>query len=350
MSADVYNLKHMAADQDYRDGPDELEPTVSSVTVDDGPTPLDQMRAALLDTNGLDDIPEPDPLVAGLLYGNGEAWVVGKAGHGKSFVALDIAGCVGTGESWQGHDVTQGKVIYVVAEGATGMRRRVRAWEQSYGRPMTGVQWLPLAVQVRDPGWFTLIELAQEVRPSLIVLDTQARITVGIEENSAADMGQFVHRLEQLRGATQACIAVVHHQGRNGDHMRGSTALDGAADTVIAVSKDDDVITVKNTKQKNTEEHEDIELTLSPIGDSAVLKLASGRAGGDRPAAMKTATRWWNLFGSDQVSATKVIEAEVTTKPTFYRHAADLIKAGVVVKEDVGRSTYYRLTRDPEGE
>jgi DNA-binding transcriptional ArsR family regulator len=343
VSADVYNLKHMAADQYYNGSPDEEEEP------DGEPTPLDQMRAALLDTAGLDNIPEPDPLVADLLYTNGEAWVVGKAGHGKSFVALDIAGCVGTGTDWHGHKVTRGQVLYVVAEGATGMRKRVRAWEQAWGKAMTDVHWLPLAVQVKGPAWFTLIELAAEMKPALIVLDTQARITVGIEENSAQDMGEFVHRLEQLREASRACVAVVHHQGRNGDHMRGSTALDGAADTVIAVSKDDEMVTVRNTKQKNAEEHEDIELRLVPIGESAVLMLADGKPG-DRSSAFKTAARWWNLFGDDQVSASKVVEAEIVSKPTFYRHVAALLKADLVVKVQAGRATYYQLLRDPDEE
>jgi hypothetical protein len=315
---------------------------------DEAETALDRMRDALLDTDGLDDIPEPEPLVSGLLYGNGEAWLVGKAGHGKSFVALDIAGCVGTGVDWQGHSVIQGKVLYVVAEGATGMRKRVRAWEESYGRPMTGVHWLPIAVQVKGPGWLTLISLAAELQPKLIVLDTQARITVGMEENSAMDMGELVHKIEALRGATQACVKVVHHQGRNGDHLRGSTALDGAADTVIAVSKDGEAITIKNTKQKNAEEHEDIELRLCPIGESAVLMLADGRSGGDR-SAMKTAVKWWELFEGDRVSATKLLDAEVATKGTFYRHVASLIKAGVVAKEGTDRSVFYRMTRDPGG-
>jgi DNA-binding transcriptional ArsR family regulator len=310
-------------------------------------TALDRMRAALLDTDGLDDIPDPDPLVTGLLYSNGETWVVGKAGHGKSFVALDFAGCVGTGEPWQDHGVIQGLVLYVVAEGQSGVRKRVRAWEESYGRKMTGVQFLPLAVQVNSTDWGVLIELAEEVKPVLIVLDTQARITVGLEENSAMDMGEFVHKLEKLRKATQACVMVVHHKGRNGDHMRGSTAMDGAADTVIEVSKDGDIVTVKNTKQKNVEEHEDIQLRLSPIGESAVLVLADSSGSGDNSAAMRTAIKWWEMFGADRVTASKVFDAEVVSKATFYRHVAVLLKSGAVLKEEVGRSTYYRLATDP---
>jgi hypothetical protein len=317
----------------------------------DEPDALGRLRAAALNTAGLDDIPEPEPLVNGLLYSDTTAWIIGKAGHGKSFVALDMAGCIATGTPWQDHGIISGHVLYVIAEGAAGIRVRVRAWEKSYGRAMTGVTFLPVAVQAGKPAdWQALIAFAQEIGAVLIILDTQARITVGMEENSAKDMGEFIDKLERLRIATRACVAVVHHKGRNGDHMRGSTAMDGAGDTVIEVSKDGDAITVKNPKQKHIEEHEPIQLRLSPIADSVVLVLTDGKDKGEHSAARVTARRWWELFGDDPISATKAFDAELATKATFYRHVAELLTDGLVLKEEAGNRVYYRLTRNPGGE
>lgn len=114
---------------------------------------------------------------------------------------MDIAGCVGTGYAWQGgYKVTHG--------------------------------------------------LVAELQPTLILLDTQARITVGMEENAAKDMGEFVDKLERLRRASGACVLIVHHMGRNGEHMRGSTALEGAATTILQASKEDNEITVSCEKQR----------------------------------------------------------------------------------------------------
>jgi len=308
----------------------------------------DAIRAALVDTYGLDDLPEPEPLITGLLFRNSTAWLIGKSGHGKSFVAIDMAGCVATGQSWQDHDVKQGPVLYVVAEGVSGMRQRVRAWEESYDRRMTGVTWLPMAVQVKTTDWAALITVAAELKPSLIVLDTQARITVGLEENSAKDMGMFNDRITKLCRATGACVLVVHHKGRAGDNMRGSSALDGASDTTLEASKDGDTISLKNPKQKDAEEHEEMQFRLSPIGRSAVLVLSDSKSG-SRSAARKTATHWWELFRDEQVSASKLASAlEAGTERTFYRHMRDLVDAGVATTEKIGRSTYYRLTRDPD--
>ena len=305
-------------------------------------------RKALVDSVGLDSIPEPVPLITATLFTDSTAWIVGKPGHGKSFVALDIAGCVGTGTDWQDRAVTQGLVLYVAAEGVSGMKRRVRAWEQSYGRKMTGVAWLPMAGQAGKPAeWRGLRELAAELKPVMIVLDTQARVTVGMEENAAKDMGEFIDALEKLRQATAACVLTVHHQGRSGDHMRGSTAMDGAATTVIRVEKDEDVIVVKNPKQKDVDEFDDLELKLTPCGPSAVLTLTDGKTAGSTTAATKTAQRWYETFQTDKVTATKLIDSELTTKATFYRHVRILMDQGLVVKEEAGRATYYSLTKVP---
>lgn len=317
----------------------------------DGPeTLLGLYRAALVDSAGLDTIPEAVPLVTDTLYVDSLAWLQGKPANGKSFVALDLAGCVGTGTDWQDRGVTQGRVLFVAAEGVAGMRWRVRAWESSYGREMTGVAWLPMAPQAGNlTEWRALTAIAEEMQPALVVIDTQARTTVGLEENSSTDMGLFVHRLEALRKASGACVLVVHHQGRNGEHMRGSTALEGAADTVVQVVKDDELLTIKCAKQKNASEFEDIALKLTAHDRSAVLTLSDGRTKANPTAALATARKWWEIFTDDQVSASKLLAAEVATERTFYRHVRELMELGFAAKEQAGRVSYYQLTRDPRG-
>jgi hypothetical protein len=95
-------------------------------------------------------------------------------------------------------------VLYLVAEGVRGTKKRVRAWEKSMGREMTGVLFLPIAVQSKNGAqWDAFVELVRELKPALIVIDTQARVTVGVEENSNTEMGEFVDRAERLRMASR---------------------------------------------------------------------------------------------------------------------------------------------------
>jgi AAA domain/DnaB-like helicase N terminal domain len=331
---------------------------LEAVLGDEQPGILDQLRqlrAALVDTEGLDTIPPPEPLVEGIFDRDSLVWLQGKSGHGKSFLGVDLAGCVGTGHHWHGRAVHQGTVLYIAAEGVSGMRQRVRAWEKSYGRPMLGVRWLPLPVQASNTAeWSALIDLAAEIGPELVIVDTQARVTVGMEENAAKDMGVFVDKLEKLRHATHAAVLVLHHIGRSGDHMRGSTSLEGAADTVLSVAKDDAEITLSNPKQKNAEEFADIHLRLQPFRDSAVLMPSTAGAGGAARrggAAWKMAEKWWAEVGPDPMSESKLVDAGIATKPTFYRNVKSLVDAGIVHKDTKSRPyTTYALVRDPNGE
>ncbi|MFF3690691.1 AAA family ATPase [Streptomyces sp. NPDC002187] len=228
---------------------------------------VNRLLGELIDTDGLDDIPALEPIVKNLLFKDTLARLYGESGSLKSFAALDVCGCVGTGTPWHGLETYPGEVVYLVAEGARGIRKRVRAWEQYHHRKMTSVRFLPRPVQAMDPEWDVMIEACRRIGPSLIIIDTQARVTVGIEENSTKEMGEVVHRMEQLRTATGACVLLVHHSGHGMDRARGSSAVKGAVQTEIGVVRKgkglrDTAVTLKIGKQKDDEELGDITFGL----------------------------------------------------------------------------------------
>ncbi|MFD9519314.1 AAA family ATPase [Streptomyces sp. NPDC059979] len=217
------------------------------------------MANELLDTDGLDKIKPLEPLLGDLLHRNTLARAIGPSGTFKSFVLLDMCGHIGTGIPWHGQYVRQGLVIYLVAEGAEGMRKRVRAWEQHHGIRMDNIRFLPRPVQAMAPEWEVLTEVMRRMEPVLIVVDTQARVTVGIEENSNTEMGRVVARLDRLREVTGACVTLVHHTGHQGEHGRGASAVKGALHSELMISRKGDrlsnyVLTVKSGKQKDEEE------------------------------------------------------------------------------------------------
>ncbi|MGW4648093.1 AAA family ATPase [Kitasatospora sp. NPDC004289] len=231
---------------------------------------VDALLAEMLDTTALDNMPALEPLVGDLLHLDTLARVIGPSGHMKSFVVIDFAGHVGTGKRWHGKHVHQGTVIYLVAEGARGIRKRVRAWEQHHGLRMDNVLFLPRPVQAMDPEWLTLIEACKRLGPVFIIVDTQARVSVGVEENSAKEMGLVVDRMEQLRAATGACVLVIHHTGHVGDHGRGSSSAKGALQSELHVSKRGDrasntIVTIKTGKQKDDEQGADLEFGLRVV-------------------------------------------------------------------------------------
>jgi hypothetical protein len=191
----------------------------------------------MLDVDQLRNVMPPQPLVNGILDLDTTAWLIGESGSYKSFVALDIAAHVAIGRPWRGYDVRRGDVLYVVAEGARGMRLRVDAWEREHNEPMKGVRFLPRPVQAGQGEWAVLVAACARLRPALVVIDTQARVTLGLEENSNTDMGRYVACVDAIRVATGACVLTVHHLGRNGKNARGASALDGAQDAELRVEK-----------------------------------------------------------------------------------------------------------------
>lgn len=231
---------------------------------------VDALIAEMLDTKALDDMPALEPLLGDLLHLDTLARVIGPSGHMKSFAVIDFAGHVGTGRRWHGRYVRQGLVVYLVAEGSGGIRKRVRAWERHYGVAMEHVLFLPRPVQAMDQEWLTLIEACRRLGPALVVVDTQARVSVGVEENSAKELGLVIDRMEQLRAATRACVLLIHHTGHVGDHGRGSTSAKGALQSELHVSKKGDraantIVTIKTGKQKDDEQESDIQFGLKVV-------------------------------------------------------------------------------------
>lgn len=231
------------------------------------PSAVDALDAEFLTPDQVVERPPPTPLILDWLDLDSLAWLIGKPGSYKSFLVLDWAAHVGAGLPWRGHRVEQGNVDYIVAEGVTGMSLRVRAWQDRHG-PMKGVRFLPRPVQASGPEWAVLVEVERRRAPKLIILDTQARVTVGMDENDNTEMGQFIHRAEELRAATGACVLIVHHIGRNGEDARGASALDGAQSTEIKISRSADGplrAVIEQDKQKDMAEAEPVNVKLAKV-------------------------------------------------------------------------------------
>lgn len=219
--------------------------------------PIDFLISKFLTVEELGKLPPPLWLIDGWLTRDSLAWISGEPGTYKSFVALSLALCVATGTPWYGQRIpASGRVGYIVAEGVAGMGLRVKAWDKTFHderADLAGVRFLPEPVQVADlAAWDVLIGAAARLELDLIVLDTQARITVGMRENDPQDMGILVEQAERLRRATKACVVLVHHVPKGASTLRGHSSLEGAAQTILgAVKAPDGLLTLSVRKQKD---------------------------------------------------------------------------------------------------
>lgn len=263
-------------------------------------------RRSRFRTLSIDDVmalPPPEWLVTGVLTCGGYAGLYGPPGSLKSFTVLGMAMAVAYGKDWAGRTTKQMGVLYVAGEGARGIGKRIRAWQQHHG--MGGVdapfRLLCDGVNLTSPEdtaeliMATMEAAEMEGCPiGLVVIDTVARSMVGADENSATDMGRFNEAVAQIIRQVDGCpnVLAVHHTGKDTDRgARGSNSFLGAVDTMLRVSRSDDFLTLKVEKQKDDEDGFDIHLRKVGIRepdadpDSKPYSLVVVEAEGPNPAA-----------------------------------------------------------------
>jgi len=179
-------------------------------------------------------------LIEGILPQPGLGVIYGEPGSGKTFVALSMALSIANGQNWLGRKVEKRNILYIAAEGVLGFKFRLQAFKERHRIDIDSVRFSPTALQVTN-GDQVLEALRllkdEDFSPSLVVVDTLARVSVGKDENSAKDMGEIVNGFETLKRELNATILVIHHTRKDGGAERGSSALRGAADVMISCTK-----------------------------------------------------------------------------------------------------------------
>ncbi|MBD0274075.1 MAG: AAA family ATPase [Acetobacteraceae bacterium] len=181
-------------------------------------------------------------LLEGLLApGEFSVWW-GGAKCGKTFLLARLGYGLALGQGMWGRAAERCPVLYLAAEGASGFRHRVAALCAELGDATGAFHFIAQSADLfaADADVGHVIEAAKAVGARLVVVDTLARVMPGGNEDKAQDMGLVVANFDRIREEAGAHVAVVHHGLKNGgDLPRGSGALVGAADLVVAISRGD---------------------------------------------------------------------------------------------------------------
>lgn len=209
-------------------------------------------------------IPDRIPLDSlTLLYGASES--------GKSFIALHWALTVAL-------RYPDRAVVYVAPEGGAGYCKRADAWLKHWKKERpANLHFIRSAPHMGDQADVAkLIATITPYQPIFIVLDTLARCAVGLDENSAKDMGLFIDGCDQVRVATNAAVMPVHHSGKNATNgARGSSAIRAAVDMAHEVVREGDTVVLSCDKSKDIAKPDPIYLSMVESADSLVLLPAS---------------------------------------------------------------------------
>jgi hypothetical protein len=238
----------------------------------------------LLDEPG----PEHEHLIDGILTVGDKSIIGGASRSGKSFLAIDMAGCIASKTPFFGHKIMRpGLVVYQAGEGGRGIKKRFRAWRQYHGLdPATRLPLfiLPAKIDIHSPDGDTtklIEELAgiERLYNQPIVaffIDTLAKATGAADENSGRDMGVVMGNVDKIAGAfPDMHVCLVHHMNAGGTKLRGHTSVHAGVDQVILVTRDEAnprIRTAVLDKQKDEEDGAKIvfELQVITVGHRAI--------------------------------------------------------------------------------
>ena len=207
----------------------------------------------------------PEWLIEGVLERACLTGLIGSAGCGKSFLAIDMACSIASGKSFHDRAVSAGKVLFIAGEGQRGITARIEAWCKAND---VAVNTLDLHISTQPIPMHNDIEVLNVVAEAerlrdvkLIIIDTLARSFGGHNENSTQDMNHFINNCDMLRGDDRG-VMVVHHSGHNGDRARGNSAFYAALDAEISLKKSNNDIAVTCTKMKDAPEFDPLNFIL----------------------------------------------------------------------------------------
>jgi hypothetical protein len=195
----------------------------------------------------------PEWLIKNVLEKNCLAELFGPVGSLKTFMAIDLGLCIASGAPFHGNRVKDpGPVLFIIGEGRSGFKRRLRAWGLVH---KVDIDSLPVLVS-RHPAQMTQKESVESIKrairkitekygsPKLIIIDTLNRNFGPGDENSTQDMTAYGHGCDALKAVCESSVLTVHHSGlAEKERARGNSALFAAIEYCyrIDVNRDETI-------------------------------------------------------------------------------------------------------------
>jgi hypothetical protein len=179
-------------------------------------------------------------------------------------------------------------VLYVAAEGAYGIRKRVDAWESAHGPVPDTFYLLPVPARLLVPEDVAEVdELVAELGIKVLIVDTLHASAPGADEDKSKEVGPLYDTLRGLRERHGLTTILVHHTGHAGERARGSSAIEDDADTSFVIKIDGDgrdagtQRTLHHRKAKDGALLEPVPLTLTLVDSTDSGYVESGQVGGN---------------------------------------------------------------------
>ena len=174
---------------------------------------------------------------------------------GKTFIGIDWAMSIATGENWHGKEIKQpGTVLYISGEGNNNILKRFQGWLNNNDVSADDANLLLSEQAIKLPtDQHAIIDAVINAMQdhgypdvSCIFLDTYIRTLDG-DENSSVDAAKYIAAADEIKDRFNCAVVVIHHTNRNETRMNGSNTLLKNADCVYLLDGDgDDMQSVKS--------------------------------------------------------------------------------------------------------
>lgn len=207
------------------------------------PSTASEPSEAIVLPNGWDLAANAEParyLVDGILEEDAHGIFGGASMTYKTFTALRLAHSICSGKPFAGREVyKKGAVVYVCGEGQGSVQRRLKALLIKCGKPDYMIDIVPAGVSLTCPeSMARLRDRIKPLNPVLVIFDTFASLSGGIEENSNSEVGAALNLVRDTCRAVGASSLIVHHFGKVTEQgFRGASAFVNNVDFAFMAHK-----------------------------------------------------------------------------------------------------------------
>ena len=248
----------------------------------DSPEVDEEPRLRLIDATELQNQPDINWLIKDVLPFGGIFQIFGATDQYKTFVVLDMLGCIANELPWFGHETKRGLVVLVLGEGGADAGKRLNAWLEAHPgadakRFLYSIeQGLDLMDKKTVKRIITdLRELVETKGEPLaaVIFDAQADHMPDGDEDKAKDFSRVKAAIQKIAHETGAAVGLVAHTGHDDSRERGSSRQRQAMDAQMQV-KDGVII---SRKAKYSEKFKSISFSarLMPGANSLAVFAAS---------------------------------------------------------------------------
>ena len=222
---------------------DHVEHEVADPPPQPGPTLLSHLHVQ--SATEFKKIPPPDFIIDGIIP-SGVTVLFANPGAGKSFFALAVGTAVARDRPlFEQHETKRsGGVLFILPEGVPSWADRLRAHDQHFGLDdSTNMYFVRGETNLAtEQEWRNIFNTIATInngggpQVSLVVIDTLAAATPGVNENAVDEIGAVMQRFQSLV-AKEIAVLVCHHAGKSGA-FRGHTSISGSCDALIRLVED----------------------------------------------------------------------------------------------------------------